>query len=398
MIADEAVPISHRLGGGARTASGWTTSVLGTRELQGLSPAAWDELSRRSLVANPFYERPYLLAGIGTVDRWPIRAVVVRCPSGRLVGLFPFETVLPGPLSLRRGARNLYQFNGTPLIDVEAAPFVVRSFLAWLAGVGCGRLWIMPDIDFGSPLTRLIEQEAAGRSFVTSRARPYRRSVLTPMDKGLDAHLTSVLSKSRLKDLKRNLRRLEERGNVAFERAEAPALLDERLEHFLALEASGWKGKAGTAFLSREKHAAFARRAFGGMVRETGRLVIDSLLLDGRPLAISLNIVGGADIAFTPKCAFDEDWRTYSPGLLLEYFVIKAFHEHQRFAAMDSATTKEGHVIADMWNGSIEMGDLIIRSHSLAGNMLEGMVRTHERARRLAKRVRDEWRGRRRNG
>jgi CelD/BcsL family acetyltransferase involved in cellulose biosynthesis len=157
------------------------------------------------------------------------------------------------------------------------------------------------------------------------------------------------LSKSRLKDLKRNLRRLGEQGSVAFERAVAPALIDERLEQFLALEASGWKGKARTAFLSKEKHAAFARRAFGGSAHTAGRLAIDSLLLDGRPLAISLNIVGGENIAFTPKCAFDEHWRSYSPGLLLEYFVIQAFYEQKAFAAMDSATTMEGHVIAGLW-------------------------------------------------
>jgi hypothetical protein len=40
-------------------------------------------------------------------------------------------------------------------------------------------------------------------------------------------------------------------------------------------------------------------------------------------------------------------------------------------------------------NGAVEMGDLIIRSDGVAGHLLEGMVRTHERIRQLAKRVRD---------
>lgn len=395
MIGDQAIAAGRRHGG-TQTGSGWTTSVLDADGLKKLSPAAWDELARRSLIANPFYERPYLLAGIGTVDRRPVKALSVRCSSGRLVGLFPFEDLLTAPCKLRRSARNLYQFNGTPLVERDAAPFVVRSFLSWLAGAGRSGLWLIPNIDFGTPLVRLIEEEAARLSLATSRERAYQRALLTPVAGGLEAHLASVLSKSRLKDLKRNLRRLGEQGSVTFERADTPAKLKERLEQFLELEASGWKGRAGTAFLSDERHADFARRAFCGMGQNAGRLVIDSLLLDGRPLAISLNIVGGDGTAFTPKCAYDESWRSFSPGLLLEYFVIQAFYERQTFSKMDSATTVGGHVIAGLWNDKAEMGDLIIRSRSIGGGALEGMLRLHDRTREAAKRLRDDWRARRR--
>ena len=58
------------------------------------------------------------------------------------------------------------------------------------------------------------------------------------------------------------------------------------------------------------------------------------------------------DTAFTPKCTYDEDYRRFSPGFLLEYFVIEAFYAGDGASEMDACTTSDGHVIAGFWNGA----------------------------------------------
>jgi hypothetical protein len=191
------------------------------------------------------------------------------------------------------------------------------------------------------------------------------------MPGGLQAHLTQVLSKSRLKDLRRNLRRLEEQGEVRFERAEEPRLVSRRFEQFLKLEHSGWKGNTGTSFLAQERSAAFARRAFSAA--QHGLVSIDSLLVDDVPIAMSVNL-RSRDVAFAAKCAYDEDYRRFSPGLILEYLVIEAFYADERTAAMDACTTTEGHVISGLWNDSVPMGTVIVGPDDWRTRMLATLV------------------------
>jgi hypothetical protein len=114
------------------------------------------------------------------------------------------------------------------------------------------------------------------------------------------------------------------------------------------------------------RHAAFARKGFGGQPGREGLATADSLLLDDQPIAVSLNISAGRT-AFTPKCTYDENYRRFSPGLLLEYMVIEAFYAEGRWDDMDAATVADGHVIDGFWNGSKEMADLMIVPDTIIG-------------------------------
>src|SRR5690606_10341077 len=131
---------------------------------------------------------------------------------------------------------------------------------------------------------------------------------------GLQEHIETVIPRRRLRELERSKRRLAELGTLAFERVSDRPGVARRLEQFLALEHAGWKGRNGTSFLSLPGHAEFARAAYRNAI-------VDSLLLDGEPIAISINIAAGRT-AFTPKCAYDERYRRHAPGLVLEYDVV----------------------------------------------------------------------------
>jgi hypothetical protein len=66
------------------------------------------------------------------------------------------------------------------------------------------------------------------------------------------------------------------------------------------------------------------------------------------------------DAAFTPECAYDEEYWRYCPGLVLEYLVIRAFYRNHAIAEMDAATTRAGHVVSTLWNSWKDMGTLVL--------------------------------------
>ncbi len=341
------------------TASGLSVERLDARGIPAIGAAAWNDLSTNALVENPFYGRDYVLAGLGTIDAGTELEALAVWKGEALAGLFPYR-VKPFPFSTAEGAANLYQPNSTPLILAELAEPVLSAFLdASLDGKGVPRHWLLKNVDLGSALMPPLEAALAKRSLRLVAVNRYRRPRLTRAVHGLDGHVEALPSKGRFKDIKRNLRRLKEKGTLRYERTTEPALLDLRLEQFLALENAGWKGESGTAFLAKERHAAFARDAFAPRGGERTDLSIDTLLLDETPIAMSLNLKA-RDTVFTPKCAYDERHRRYCPGLVLEYLIIESFYSGGEAVDMDAATTREGHVISTLWNGWKDMGTLVL--------------------------------------
>src|SRR3546814_9715241 len=84
----------------------------------------------------------------------------------------------------------------------------------------------------------------------------------------------------------------------------------------LALEARGWKGRAGSALASHSETEAWFRAVLTGAA-DAGKLDMRALDLEGRPLAMLVNFLcppGG----FSFKTAFDEHYARFSPGVLLQ--------------------------------------------------------------------------------
>lgn len=333
---------------------------LDAHALYDLDATAWDGLSVNALVENPFYSREVILAGLDTIDRHtPIEALAIRGSGHTLLGLLPFRRRWL-PFETADAACNLYQQSCTPLIRQEHAAAAITAWLDAAHTVGgIPRFWRFRHVDLESKMVELLDAALSRRSLCRTAVTRYTRPHLTRLKGGLESHIAQILPKGRFKGINRRIRRLSELGSLRFERAREPTLAARRLEQFLQLENSGWKGKRGSAFLANGQDAAFARAAYepreGG-----GRLVtIDSLLLDERPIAISLNLQA-RDTAFTPKCAYDERYRRYSPGLVLDYMIVKAFYEERAMVDMDAATTQEGHVLSNLWNGWKSMGTLIV--------------------------------------
>lgn len=329
--------------------------VVRAEALFDLPAAHWDDLTAHALDPNPFYARPYLLAGLETLDRdTRLRALLVRTAAGQLVGLFPFRLGrLPPRVAV--GAVNIYQMCGHPLIHRQFATQVTAHWFAAMRQGTIPRRWRFPHVDLESGFALLCGDYLQAANYDLTPLSSYPRPRLRRLPGGFEVHANTVLAKGRLKELQRTLRRLREAGEVQLERVERPEAVRQRIEDFLAIEHAGWKGEAGTSFLAHPEHARFLRAA----VADNAGVSIDSLLLDGRPIALSINLQAGA-LMFTPKCAYDEAYRRFSPGLILEYLVIERFYASTDPEEMDAATTVGGHLVQGLWNEQRTIGMVLV--------------------------------------
>lgn len=365
---------------------------LDTAGLRALPVADWDQLSADPLVENPFYDRRHVLAALQTIDRGKrVRAVAFRTAGAELVGLFLTQPrcTVPAPFPVANGFANFYQFGGTPLLHREHADAVAEAWAAAVATGTIGGLWAFPDVDTGSATTLLLERAAKARGLHWQLVTPYERAYLTHLENGFDAHLDQVLSKNRLKDVRRTMRRLHEVGAVTLEHVSAAPALTQRLEAFLQLEHSGWKGQQGTSFLSHDQDAAFARAAY-----VPGLASIDSLLLDGKPIAMKLSIRTGRT-AFTPKIAYDEAFKKLGPGMALEYLLIEAFYATDDLDGVDAAATAEGHSALNFFSTHKAMGTVIVGRYQWQTRLLAGLHEARQTLKASAKAAMTQWKARR---
>lgn len=115
------------------------------------------------------------------------------------------------------------------------------------------------------------------------------------------------------KEMDRRMRRLNEVGEVEF--LQSREYSAPMMRRYLELEQMGWKGDGGTAAILDPK-AASLHHDLAREAAKNGRLHVYELKLDGRTIAMSLNIRGGSTV-FHWKTSYDESFSKYSPGNLL---------------------------------------------------------------------------------
>jgi CelD/BcsL family acetyltransferase involved in cellulose biosynthesis len=115
--------------------------------------------------------------------------------------------------------------------------------------------------------------------------------------------------------LRRRRSRLEALGRVSLEVVHGGADLQARLQEGLMLEASGWKGRCGTAIVQDPAtHAFYCQLAEQAAAR--GELALWFLRLDGKAIAFDFALEHHGRLLLL-KTAYDEQYARVSPGQLL---------------------------------------------------------------------------------
>ncbi|MGN6593288.1 MAG: GNAT family N-acetyltransferase [Terriglobales bacterium] len=123
--------------------------------------------------------------------------------------------------------------------------------------------------------------------------------------------------------LPREERALLRRG-AHLETVIAPAAVAAAFERCLAVEASGWKGRQGTAMLSRPAVADFYRQ----LVRQLAEqqcLRLFLLRCVDEVVAFDLTVVTPRGLAGL-KIGMAESWKKWTPGMVLQLWVLRAAH------------------------------------------------------------------------
>jgi hypothetical protein len=185
----------------------------------------------------------------------------------------------------------------------------------------------------------------------------HHRAALEPQFEGAH-YVEQALSAHRQRELRRAGRRLTDLGAVLFTAATEPAAVAGAVEDFFALEASGWKGRAGTAAAGHGAVRGFFKTALSSLAAE-GKAAVNRLLLDGRPIAAAITLSSG-DAAWYWKTAYDEDFARYAPGILLTAALTEELTDNPGIARTDSCAAPGNPMLDTIWGERLTLCNRLI--------------------------------------
>lgn len=320
----------------------------------------WDVLAKGASEPNPFFESWFLLPALRALD--PQGEVRLLClyVDGALAGLMPFHRnrsyySYPFPHAANWVHPNC--FLGAPLVARGCEAGFWRAVFEWADRNSRSAMFLhlseMPlEGELYDGLEEVIAEQNRPAGIVMRQERPVLSS---PLDS--ESYFENAYSPKRRRELRRQFNRLSESGAVAFVWHWDDTGIGPWCDDFLRVEASGWKGAAGSALTCSDATRALFCQALEGAAAR-GKLVRLSLTLDGCPIAMLANFVD-APGSFGFKTAFDESFAPYSPGVLLEREYLKTL-DRDDIAWCDSCAASDHPVISEMWTARRAIGRISV--------------------------------------
>jgi CelD/BcsL family acetyltransferase involved in cellulose biosynthesis len=179
---------------------------------------------------------------------------------------------------------------------------------------------------------------------------------------------------ARLRSLERKLAR--EHGDVACVAAEGADAVEAWIDAFLVLEAAGWKGREGSALACAASSAGLFREVVTRAAAE-GNIRCLTLTAGGQTLAMSSFLIRDGH-GFGFKCAFDEGFASYAPGILLLRRIMAVVAEGPDLQ-FDSCSSPKEATINALWPERRAVVDVAV---ALRGPLAALRYRAAMRARR----------------
>jgi CelD/BcsL family acetyltransferase involved in cellulose biosynthesis len=330
--------------------------------LAAISTDAWRALSARAIEPNGYYLPDWELAvnasapgrmGASILCAWSDTPAALG-----LIGLLPVVSLwragkIPLPALV---SAHPYGTLCTPLIDRDRLEDATAGLLEQARRAGAHAL-LLREVSLDGPIMKAI-----GNILLRDGLRPHvlQSHQRACLDATRDAEelLREALGAKKLKELRRLRHRLAEHGAVSFEVGRSQSEVAAALETFLALEASGWKGRRGTALDQNEGDAIFIRRATAALA-ETGQCEIVSLRAGATAVAAGI-VLRHQDRAFFFKIGVDERFAKFSPGVQLTLDLTRHLCGDPAIASADSTASPDHPMINPIWRGRFAIGDVFI--------------------------------------
>ncbi len=356
------------------------------RTLVSIDTAAWQALADSAAEPNGYYLpawRPAIAASGARVG-----ALIADRNDGRqLTGLIPvvsFREAYRLPLPALVGA-DRYSALGTPLLDRTNPDAAAEALLrdAETRGV---RALVLPRCTLDGPVFAAFQRVLARRGQTPRIVNAYLRATLDATQEA-EATLRAAVSAGRLKEWRRLERRLGEQGPISVHLAQTPDDIAPAIEIFLTLEASGWKGRAGTAMAQNSTDAAALRSLSRDLAAQ--RAIDIVTLCSGDAPVTSGIVVRHLDRAFFFKLGYDERYARFSPGVLLTLAVTRHLCSDPAITSADSTASADHPMIDAIWRERLAVGDVVLPlvGGNATATIIATMLKARHHARAFAKRL-----------
>ena len=339
----------------------------------------WRALATCALEPNVFYEPGFALPAAAVFGR-NLGAVLVWSHDQKLLGFFPARVERSIGLAVLTGWTHPYGPLGTPLVDRHEAASVLAAWLVHVKNdAALPNLAMLPLVPDDGPFAVALAAALARHDMASTSLGRHRRALLAPGD-GRAGYVEQSVGAKKRKELRRQRHRLADMGTLKIDAATSATGVADALRDFLALEARGWKGRAGTAAAKNEEIRAFIEAAIADLATD-GKVRIDRLRVGGNAIAATVTLRSG-DRAWTWKIAYDEDFSRASPGVQLMVDATESLLADGGLATVDSCATADHPMIDHLWRERLALSDrlIAIRANPLAF----ALARDLEWLRRLA--------------
>ncbi|NDV87385.1 GNAT family N-acetyltransferase [Aurantimonas aggregata] len=340
-------------------------------------------LSNRAIEGNVFFDPRFLVPAMPRLDERRVRLMVIRDEDearSRLRLLMPFSVeragMVGGPQTIRAWTHPFGPLGTLPL-DGDDPAGTLTSLLETLARreLKLPRILVLPDLRIDGPMARTLVAAAEQLGLPVTEVNAFTRASLTKVGPASYLRQTS-LSKRRRRELARQRRLLERQGTVRFEVARDPDGVRLAFEDFLALEASGWKGRERSALTMDRYRSAFARESVNALA-EDGRARVFTLRLDGQAVA-SLVVFIDRGEAYAWKSAYDEAFSNASPGQQLVAEATRSLVADPAVKRADSCAMPDHFVMNRFWKDRVSIATLVVGldpdSHKAVAKAAKGLV------------------------
>jgi hypothetical protein len=366
------------------TADGAGVSVVVINDLTALEKyvPAWEDLAANAIEPNAFYEPWMMMPAIrafGAGRNLQFALVMANEPEPLLCGIFPLEQQnhFQGlsrklPFKTLRLWKHKYCYLCTPLVRKGYGRQVIATFFDWLdAGShGCSLMefrFIAGDGLFNELLIDYFERHAKLHYISMYFPRAMFRPTIDA-----DTYLCAALSAKHRKMIRRQERQLSEIGRLEYDALTPRDDVAVWIEEFLQLEAGGWKGRENTAIASDESDQNYFRSIAKEAFRR-GRLSMQALRLDGRPIAYKCDFPAGRGL-FTFRIAFDENYARNSPGLLLEIENVRRLHARSQIEWVDSCNDSFSSMFNRLWLERRTILDVVVSAGKSWGDWVVATI------------------------
>lgn len=363
-----------------------TARIIGIADLEAIAEE-WSDLASNAAEPNAFYAPAMLLPALAAFAEDGPEVVLVRDDRRRLIGLAPVAPLRGySRLPVRYAGTWMHKhcFFSAPLVRPGYEHAFFKAFFD--LNERRGAFLRLRHLDAEGPLYAAALAVAAETGRLAAPSARYARAMLkAPWT--TDDYLKLSLNGKRRKELRRRRVRLQEAGDLRFEVSRRDDNFAAWAEEFLILEASGWKGRAGTAMRQDPASTRFFKEAVR-RASDAGEVFFFRLALGDRALAAAVNFQSGP-VSYAFKIAYDEEYERYSPGVMMEVDVMDALESAPNLAFVDSCAKTRHPMIDRLWRGRRAISALNISRRDAPSKALFRLLTMLEAASEKARARRD---------